>query len=190
MVETSMARGMALRGIRYGAITGAIATWSISSVIAAAEAVLAVQMGTFYSILGISLGLQDVTTATYLAFGLHILTGTILGVIVGAIVIRLKAVLNPYKSMLVGMGTGVAIWLVFFLPVTMLLVHPSIDRISLLVAIGSNKPTSPADIGQFVETVTIDAIAFHLIWGAIFGYMMSSMIRIRAYRMDHVGVSA
>lgn len=189
MVEASMAKGMALRGIKYGAIAGAIATWSISSVIAAVEAGMAYPMGTFYSILGISLGL-NVTTAAYLAFGLHILTGTILGVIVGAIVIRLKAVLNPYKSTLIGMGTGVAIWLVFFLPVTTLLVQPSIDRISLLVAIGSNKPTSPADISQFVGTVTIGAIVFHLIWGAIFGYIMSSMTRIKAYRMNHVGVSA
>lgn len=185
-----MAKDMARRGIKYGAIAGAIATWSISSVIAAAEAGLAFQMGTFYSILGISLGLGDVTVAAYLAFGLHILTGTILGVIVGAIVIRLKAVLNPYKSMLIGMGSGVAIWLVLFLPVTTLLVQPSIQRITLLIGASSNLPASSSQISQFVGTVAIGAIAFHLIWGAIFGFIMSSMIRIRAHRMNHVGVSA
>lgn len=190
MVEASMAKGMTLRGIKYGAIAGAIATWSISSVIAAAEAGLAFSMGSFYSILGISLGLNDIATAAYLAFGLHILTGTILGVIVGVIVIRLKAILNPYKSTLVGMGSGVAIWLVLFLPVTAFLVQPSIQRITLLIGAGSNLSTSSSEISQFVGMVTIGAIAFHLIWGAIFGYIMRSMVRIRAHRMNHVGVSA
>lgn len=188
--STSMAKGMTLQGVKYGATAGAIATWSLSSIIAAAEVGLAFPIGTFYSILGISLGVGNVATATYLAFGLHILTGTILGVIVGAIVTKLRAVPSPYKSTLVGMGAGVVIWIVFFLPVTMLLVQPSIQRITLLIGASSNLPASSSNISQFVGTVTIGAIAFHLIWGAIFGYIMSAMIRIGAHRMNHLGVSA
>ena len=185
-----MSKDVMLRGIKYGAIAGAIATWSLSSVIAAAEVGLAFPMGTFYSILGISLGIGNVAIATYLAFGLHILTGTILGVIVGAIVTKLRPVPSPYKSTLVGMGAGVAIWAVFFLPITMLLVQPSIQRITLLIGASSNLPASSSDISQFVGTVTIGAIAFHLIWGAIFGYILSAVISIRAHRMNHLGVNA
>ncbi len=181
---------MTLRGIKYGAIAGSVATWSISSIIAATEAGLNFQIGTFYSILGISLGLSNsATTAAYLAFGLHIVTGTVLGIIVGAIVIRLRAILNPYKSTLVGMGSGVVIWLVLFLPITTFLIQPSIQRITLLIGAGSNHIISSSGISQFVATVTFSAVAFHLLWGAIFGFMMRSMVRIRAHRINHVGVN-
>jgi hypothetical protein len=186
MVERWMTKGLTLRGIKYGAIAGAIATWSLSSVIAAAEVSLAFPMGTFYSIMGISLGVNNATTAAYLGFGLHILTGTILGMIVGAIVVRMKAILNPYKSTLVGIGSGVVIWLVLFLPVTTLLIQPSIQRITLLIGASLNqKILQSSEMSQFVVMVSIGAIAFHLLWGAIFGFIMTSMIRIRARRVDH-----
>jgi hypothetical protein len=68
------------KGIKYGAFAGFIATWSISSLIEAIELLLELKIATFYSIMGISLGLNDVTTAAYAAFGLHLLTGSIIGV--------------------------------------------------------------------------------------------------------------
>ncbi len=53
------------KGLKYGAFAGFIATWSISSVIAVTEFLLGLNMGTFYSIMGISLGASD-TTARYI----------------------------------------------------------------------------------------------------------------------------
>lgn len=67
------------KGLKYGAFAGFIATWSISSVIAVTEILLGLNIGTFYSIMGISLGVNDITTATSAAFGLHLLIGTIIG---------------------------------------------------------------------------------------------------------------
>ncbi len=109
-----------LKGIKYGALAGFIATWSISSAIAVSELALLLQIGTFYSIIGISLGFNNSTTGAYLGFGLHLLTGTVLGGALGAIGIRWKKIrmLNPYKSSLVGIGAGLVIWLILFLPIT------------------------------------------------------------------------
>ena len=53
------------KGINYGALAGFIATWSISSSIAVIELQLGLQIGTFYSIIGISLGVNNATTAAY-----------------------------------------------------------------------------------------------------------------------------
>ena len=93
------------KGVKYGAFAGFVATWSISSVIVVTELLLGLNIGAFYSIMGISLGITDITTATSIAFGLHLLFGTIIGALFGAIGIRWKKVrmLNPYKSSLVGM---------------------------------------------------------------------------------------
>src|ERR687897_3156370 len=119
------------KGIKSGAFAGFIATWSISSLIAIIELLVGLKISTFYSIMGISLGLNNVTTAAYAGFGLHLLTGTILGAVLGAIGIRWKKVrmLNPLENTLTGMGAGIVIWLVLFLPLTSLFIQPSIQRI-------------------------------------------------------------
>ena len=173
------------KGIKYGAFAGFIATWSISSLIAIIELLVGLKISTFYSIMGISLGLNNVATAAYTGFGLHLLTGTILGAVLGAIGIRWKKVrmLNPYKSLLVGMGVGIVIWLVLFLPITAFLVEPSINRITIMLAIESQHIVLSENINQSIRNIAISAIAFHLVWGAIFGFIISSLLRIRLYKI-------
>jgi hypothetical protein len=173
------------KGIKYGAFAGFIATWSISSLIAIIELLVGLKISTFYSIMGISLGLNNVATAAYAGFGLHLLTGTILGAVLGAIGIRWKKVrmLNPYKSLLVGMGVGIVIWLVLFLPITAFLVEPSINRITIILAIESQHIVLSENINQSIRNIAISAIAFHLVWGAIFGFIISSLLRIRLFKI-------
>ncbi|HEU4447196.1 MAG TPA: hypothetical protein VFR94_21160, partial [Nitrososphaeraceae archaeon] len=142
------------------------------------ELELGLPIGTFYSIIGISLGL-DGNTASYLGFGLHILTGTILGAAIGAIAIRLsiRSMLNLQKGTLIGIGGGVVVWLILFLPITALLVHPAINSIVILSAIESKHVVFSVDINQSIRNIALSAIVFHLIWGAIFGFITSSLIR-------------
>jgi hypothetical protein len=174
-----------LKGLKYGALSGFIATWSISSAIAVAELALGLKIGTFYSIMGISVGLPNAVSAAYLGFGLHLLTGTVLGAVLGAIGIRWKRIrmFSPYKSSLVGIGAGIVIWLVLFLPITVLLIQPSIQRIVVILAVASQQPVLSDYINRSVTNLTLMAIVFHMIWGAIFGFMMSSLLRIRDFRI-------
>lgn len=172
-------RRMAMNNVvKYGAIAGSIATWTISTAVAGSELELGLPIGTFYSIKGISLGL-DGNTASYLGFGLHILTGTILGAAIGAIAIRLsiRSMLNLQKGTLIGIGGGVVVWLILFLPITALLVHPAINNIVILSAIESKHVVFSVDINQSIRNIALSAIVFHLIWGAIFGFITSSLIR-------------
>lgn len=172
------------KGAVYGAFAGFIATWSISTAIAASEVVLGLQISTFYSIMGISLGLNNVITATYMGFGLHLLTGTIIGAVLGAIGIRWKKIrmLNPLENTLTGMGAGIVIWLVLFLPLTSLFIQPSIQRIVSLES-ELQYPLLSEDMNQLIQKIALGAIAFHLIWGAVFSYIMRSLVRIREFKM-------
>jgi predicted transcriptional regulator len=176
---------VAFKGLKYGAFAGFVATWSISSVIVVTELLLGLQIGAFYSIMGISLGVDNVIAATSMAFGLHLLIGTIIGAVFGVIGIRWKKVrmFNPYKSILVGMGAGMIVWLVLFLPITTFLVQPAINSITTMLAIESQDPVFSEDINQSIRNITLTAIAFHLIWGALFGFIISSLLRIRLFRI-------
>src|SRR5215211_4098625 len=133
-----------LEGAKYGSLAGLIATWSISTAIAASELELGLPISTFYAVMGISLGSIDFVTAAYLGFGLHLVTGTILGAIIGGIAVRVEFQKNrrnffsPYKSILMGIGTGILVWLVLFLPVTALIIQPSIGKIAEILSLGQN----------------------------------------------------
>jgi hypothetical protein len=184
-----------IEGAKYGAIAGLIATWSISTAIAASELELGLPVSTFYAVMGISLHSTDFVTAAYLGFGLHLLTGTIVGAISGGIAVRVESQKNitnffsSYKSILMGIATGILVWLVLFLPVTALIIQPSIGRIEEILSLGQNNNTSfPVfDIGNLDQSfrgIAISAIVFHVVWGAIFGFIISSLLRIRIYNND------
>ena len=61
-------------GAIFGAITGFIATWSISTATATSELESGQLIGTFYPIISIALGLITLLIPHTLGFGLHIIT--------------------------------------------------------------------------------------------------------------------
>src|SRR5215207_4285454 len=93
-----------VKGAKYGSIAGLIATWSISTAIAASELELGLPISTFYAIIGISLGSNDFIASAYLGFGSHLATGTILGAVFGGLAVRIEMrknitnIFDPYRS--------------------------------------------------------------------------------------------
>ncbi|AFU58247.1 hypothetical protein Ngar_c13090 [Candidatus Nitrososphaera gargensis Ga9.2] len=171
-------------GVKYGAIAGIIATWSISTTIAASEVELGLPMSTFYSVMGMSFGYEDFVAAAYLGFGLHLVTGTALGAVIGLASVKwIRIMINPYKAVMAGIVAGIAVWLVLFLPVTVLLVQPSIQHIVSLLPEDTQGILSGNS--QFIAGIVSSAIVFHMVWGAIFGYISSSLMRIMAFRTSH-----
>jgi hypothetical protein len=178
-----------LEGAKYGSLAGLIATWSISTAIAASELELGLPISTFYAIIGTSLGSIDFIASAYLGFGLHLVTGSILGAVIGGIAVRVelrrntKNIFGPYKSVLMGIGTGILVWLILFLPITTFIIQPSIGQITEIISERQeNTALSVFDgnnLGQSLRGIAISAIAFHIVWGAIFGFIISSLLRIR-----------
>jgi hypothetical protein len=90
--------------------------------------------------------------------------------------------LNPLENTLTGMGAGIVIWLVLFLPLTSLFIQPSIQRIVNLES-ELQYPLLSEDMNQLIQKIALGSIAFHLVWGAIFSYIMRSLVRIREFKM-------
>ena len=170
-----------LDGAKYGAIAGAIATWAISSILALVEISMVLPIGTFYSIIGIALGADNALTASYVGFGLHILIGTLMGAIVGTAIVRLASH-SLLKGILSGLVAGILIWLIVFLPITAFLVQPSMVQIVTLLALTTNFSISTTEINQFIQATALSSVLFHLVWGAMFGFVTCSLFRIKSYR--------
>jgi hypothetical protein len=181
----------AIEGAKYGSIAGVIATWSISTAIAASELELGLPISTFYAIIGISLGSNDLIASSYLGFGLHLATGTLLGAIIGAIAVKVEVrknitnIFRPTRSILMGIGTGILVWLILFVPLSATLIQPSTSRITEILGSGQENSGLPVlesnGLGQSMMGIVISAIAFHVIWGAIFGFIISSLLRIKSH---------
>src|ERR671911_538329 len=178
-----------IEGVKYGSIAGLIATWSISTAIAASELELGLPISTFYSIIGISLGSNDFIASAYLGFGLHLATGTILGAISGGLAVKVElrknitSIFDPYKSILMGIGTGIVVWLILFLPISAIIIQPSIDRVIEILSLRQDNTVlsifDSNNLGQSFRGIGISAVAYHIVWGAIFGFIISSLLRIR-----------
>ena len=76
-----------------------------------------------------------------------------------------------------GIGTVILVWLVLFLPITVLVIQPSIERIvEILSSRQENILFSVFDIDKISQSfsgIAISAIAFHAVWGAIFGFIFT-----------------
>jgi hypothetical protein len=88
-----------------------------------------------------------------------------------------------------GISTGILVWLVLFLPVTALIIQPSIGRMEEILSLGQNNNTlfsvfDISNLDQSFRGIAISAIVFHVVWGAIFGFIISSLLRIRIYNND------
>ena len=114
-------------------------------------------MGTFYSIIGIILGLNNIINAGYLGFGLHVVIGTLIGTVLGN---RNQMEENTpaysIKKFIARNGAGIVIWLILFLPITSLLIQPSVQHIVVILAIAWQKTILADQLSHSIANIALD----------------------------------
>jgi hypothetical protein len=88
--------------------------------------------GTFFGVIGTYLGFTDSTTAQYVRFALHILTGMAAGNVFGQIALLWHKI-RPYNSrheIASGMIVGMALWIILFVPLPTFGIQPILDSYS------------------------------------------------------------
>ena len=71
--------------IVYCSLAGVIAAWAISGLLTIVDFISQTPAGSFFGVIGISLGFYDPSIAQYIGFILHLLTGLTAGNIFGQI---------------------------------------------------------------------------------------------------------
>ena len=61
--------------ILYCSIAGFISAWAISGLLVIVDIISGTPAGTFFAVIGISLGFNDPVAAQYVGFVLHVITG-------------------------------------------------------------------------------------------------------------------
>src|SRR5215210_103058 len=113
----------------YCSFAGFIAAWAISGMLAIIDIVSQTPVGTFFAVIGISLGFEDVTSAQFIGFGLHLLTGLTAGNIYGQFAMFWPKLspYNVYNGLFTGMIVGMALWAVLFFPLATFGIQARLD---------------------------------------------------------------
>ena len=100
-----------------GIIEGLTASWAIFGFILAIDSELNLPPGTFYKMIGLAFGI-DSSYAVYIGFLLHMITGTIIGIVYSTLSKNIKKlyITSVYKGVGTGILTGVVVWVILFLP--------------------------------------------------------------------------
>jgi len=169
--------------IIYCTLAGFIASWGISGLLVSIDLISNTPAGSFFGVIGISLGNYDPLTAQLIGFGLHVLTGTIAGNIFGQVSLFWKRI-SPYNSkhgLKMGMIVGVILWAVLFVPVASFVIQPMIESFNRSVTPNQYVYSIASNFGGLFSIIIVGSLIFHLIYGALLGYMSGRMVEIRAF---------
>jgi len=166
----------------FGLIAGAISSLCVSSLILLTEKVIGIPVGTFYLIIIDALLHSSSTSVSYVTYGfiLHIVTGTLLGFIIAIPFLRNKRYslkLTKYSE-LYGSIFGFVIWVIFFVPISLMVVLPEISQISMVIlqqtptgiVSGINTNSLQATVW---ETIVL-ALPFNVFYGLVVGIITKS----------------
>jgi hypothetical protein len=164
----------------YCSFAGFIAAWAISGMLAIIDMVSQTPVGTFFAVIGISLGFEDVTSAQFVGFGLHLLTGLTAGNIYGQFAMFWPKLspYNVYNGLLMGMIVGIALWAVLFFPLATFGIQAQLDAYTLS-APNYEIGMIASHFNGLYYVIIGSAFAFHMVYGSIMGLIASRLYALR-----------
>jgi hypothetical protein len=165
--------------ILYCSLAGFISAWAISGLLVIVDVISGTPAGTFFAVIGVSLGFNDPVSAQYIGFALHIMTGIAAGNIFGQISLFWSKI-APYNSkegIVKGMVVGIALWIVLFVPLATFAIQPRLD--SFAYSAPNQYVYNIASHFKGLYAVIIGgSLVFHLIYGALIGFISGRMTEI------------
>ena len=159
-----------------------ISAWAISGLLVIVDVISGTPAGTFFVVIGASLGINDPVSAQYIGFALHIMTGMAAGNIFGQISLFWSKI-APYNSregVVKGMVIGIALWTVLFVPLATFAIQPRLDSF----AYSAPNQYIYNIVSHFKGLYAIvigGSLVFHLIYGALIGFLSGRMTEIGVF---------
>ncbi|MFB5600894.1 MAG: hypothetical protein ACE5SW_11795 [Nitrososphaeraceae archaeon] len=166
--------------ILYCTFAGFISAWAISGLLVIVDIASQSPIGSFFGVIGISLGFYDSANSQYIGFILHIATGTVAGNIFGqAALFWSKLYPNKLKKGFIsGIIVGVSLWFVLFLPLATFIIQPKLDAFILsapnqyVFAIANN-------FEGLYPLIVIGSLGFHVVYGILMGFIAWRILDIK-----------
>ncbi|HET7285523.1 MAG TPA: hypothetical protein VFI70_12645 [Nitrososphaeraceae archaeon] len=165
--------------ILYCSLAGFISAWAISGLLVIVDIISSTPPGTFFAVIGVSLGFNDPIAAQYIGFVLHVITGMAAGNVFGQISLFWSKI-APYNSkegIVKGLAVGMALWIVLFVPLATFGIQPRLD--SFAFSAPNQYIFNISSHFQALYPIIIGgSLVFHLIYGALLGFIAGRMVEI------------
>ena len=159
---------------RTGMLCGLVGAWAVFGMMLAVGGQLGLPPGTFYQMVGVSMGVEQEWPAIYLGFGLHMLTGAVIGLVYMVVsdrVALLRVDFSTPKAFATGIATGIAVWGILFIPLHFFAVQPTLQNLVATSASDSMVNQTAAKLLLMSNEILYGALAIHIAFGGILGFM-------------------
>lgn len=166
--------------IVYCTLAGLISAMIISGLLEVIDFASGTPSGTFFAVIGLSLGFDDPASAQYIGLGLHILTGTVAGNIFGQVALFWRKLVpyNMKRGVTFGLMLGISLWAVLFVPLATFGIQPKLDTFMITEA----NPYAHSIANHFAGLYYLvlgASLLFHLVYGAVFGLLVGRMTGVK-----------
>lgn len=166
--------------LAYCTLAGLVASIIISGLLFSLDLISKTPSGTFFAVIGSSLGFYDPNTSPYVGLLLHFATGTVAGNLLGQGAIFWDRItpIGIKRGTILGIITGISLWLVLFLPLTTYIIQPKLDVFNFSAP--NQYIYVIAQHFQGLNTVVImGSLVFHIIYGIIVGLIAGRLIELK-----------
>lgn len=169
-----------LNKARSGAVAGIVGGMALASSFIGIDVNVGVPSGTFYKMIGVVTGLQGMDAIVF-GFLVHMATAALIGAVF-FVCSTFHSALNIssfQKGVFAGGVTGLAVFAIFFMPIHLFVMMPSVDQ-TLLNAdqFGLDAEEAKAMITLLSKSDSMlwAALFLHLLYGVVMGYFAGIML--------------
>jgi hypothetical protein len=176
--------------VACGLAAGFLSSIAISGLLLLVEKSISLPVGTFYIILSSAfIHSQDYYSINNILFGfiLHIITGSIIGLVmcIPFIVLKDKSLKSLQKyAVAYGLGFGFALWLFFFIPITLWVILPILNAsqdktIIQEVPAQVDVMFTTDKLAMLVDRIILGAVAFNMFYGLLVAIIIKALYEHR-----------
>ena len=134
-----------------------------------------VEPGTFYKMVGVAVGLDDFPAIVF-GFISHFLTAATIGAVfcICSTFHRMLHISSIPKGIFAGAITGLQVYAIFFLPITLLVMMPAASEYSMTLPVREAEAfnTMLADVGKIMWV----ALVLHVLYGGVMGFFTGMIL--------------
>jgi hypothetical protein len=172
------------RMAKTGCVAGLVGGFALFSSFFWIDSEMEVPFGTFYKAVGMLVGLHDISAIAF-GFFAHMLTASLIGAIfcICSKSHRLLAISSVPKGIIGGAVTGVQVYAIFFMPITLYVMFPMISSQASGQLLATEDDMRIAQIlVQTYDKILWGSLVLHILYGAIMG-LFSSIMLYEEYHM-------
>lgn len=163
---------------KTGCIAGLVGGFALFSSFFWIDSEIEVPFGTFYKVVGMVVGLDGMPAIAF-GFFAHMLTAALIGAIfcIASLLHRYLAINSVPKGIIGGAVTGIQVYAIFFMPITLYVMFPMITAQASGIAPVNAEEVKIAQtlVGTF-DKILWGALLLHVLYGAVMGLFSSIML--------------